>query len=49
MGDYHLEYVRGKFVQEAHRDAVIAVVRVSRDGEVLGDMQPRLNFLPQPA
>ncbi len=46
VGGYNLEYVRGRFVQEAHRDAVVAIVRVSRDGEVLGDMQPRLNFYP---
>lgn len=46
VGGYELTYLRAEGRQEPHRFAVIAHLRVKKDGVVLGDAEPRLNFYP---
>lgn len=46
LGPYTLTYEGAVGREEPHRFAALARVRVERDGEVLGRMEPRLNFYP---
>jgi cytochrome c-type biogenesis protein CcmF len=46
VGAYTLQYEGAVGRQEPHRFAAVAKVRVSQNGQVLGGMEPRLNFYP---
>jgi cytochrome c-type biogenesis protein CcmF len=43
LGSYSMTFVKAESVAEPHRHALVARVRVSRNGRDLGEMTPRMN------